>query len=88
MLKTNKENLLADLDMSKKHAYLRLEVRESNLIHDALHAHILEARIAKVLAIEPVKYPEEGEPLEMCSSERHGSNEKLKEIQAILGEQQ
>jgi len=50
MLKTNKENLLADLAMSAKHPYLKMDVKESNLVHDALHAHTLEARIDKVLA--------------------------------------
>jgi len=43
MLKTNKKKLLADLHMFEKHAYLKMDVRESNLFHDALRAHALEA---------------------------------------------
>ena len=52
------------------------------LIHDALYAHTLEARIDKALAMRPV-FPSSNFPEDLA--EYKGRNNLLEIIQAILG---
>ena len=82
MLKTNKKILQADLDMSANHAYLRLDMKEAALTHDALHAHTLSERIGKVLAMKEVKI--DGDKPSVYDM---GQNDMLFDLQAILGDE-
>ena len=92
-LETNKNQLEADLASLKKlqwkwHGgskgisidYVRKGIALSS---DALHAHTLQERIDKVLAIKPENAFRSTVPANQYLA--MGSNEKLVEIQAILG---
>ena len=81
-LKTNKNDLekIVEMDIPLiDGGKLGLQFRKE-LLHDALHAHTLEARIDKVLAMKP---PTSGMGnLALVSA---GERKMLKEIQSLLG---